>query len=114
MCLACENFSSHVGKRVKLEQHLWATCGPYVVHMWIQCDFSVGDVNTRKLYNVIDRSGYEKWKMFSLPIIEKKGQTRVAERFYAVLLYCPHAIYTCTRICSGIQAASAANSGGGA
>ncbi len=26
MCLTCEQFSSHVGKRAKLEQHMWATC----------------------------------------------------------------------------------------
>ena len=47
MCLTCENLSSHVGRRVKLKQHMsatcepmWATCGP---HVCIQCDFSVGD-----------------------------------------------------------------------
>ena len=42
MCLTCETFPSHVGKRVKLEQHMWATCGPHVSHTWIPCDFSVG------------------------------------------------------------------------
>ena len=26
MCLTCEKCSSHMGKRVKLEQHMWATC----------------------------------------------------------------------------------------
>ena len=30
MCLTCEKLSSHVGKRVKLEQHMWNTCE----HMW--------------------------------------------------------------------------------
>ena len=49
MCLTCEKCSSHVGKRVKLKQHMWATCehkwatcGPHVGNMRIQCDFSVG------------------------------------------------------------------------
>ena len=37
MCLTCEHFSSHVGKRVKLEQHMWATCE----HMWATCGFNV-------------------------------------------------------------------------
>ena len=46
MCLKCEKSTSHVGKRLKSEQHMWATCE----HMWltcgpmfIQCDFSVGE-----------------------------------------------------------------------
>ena len=43
MCLTFEKCSSHVGKRVKLEQNMWATCE----HMWatcarIQCDLSIG------------------------------------------------------------------------
>ena len=42
MCLTCDNFSSHVGKCVKLERHMWDTFEPHVGHMWIQCDFSVG------------------------------------------------------------------------
>ena len=33
MCLTCEKSCSHVGKRVKLEQHMWATCE----HMWATC-----------------------------------------------------------------------------
>ena len=47
MCLTCDNCSSHVDKRVKLEQHTWDTCEhmcTHVGHMWIQCDFSVGYV----------------------------------------------------------------------
>ena len=40
VCLTCENFSSHVGNPVKLEQHI---CGPHVGYMRIQCDFSVGE-----------------------------------------------------------------------
>ena len=31
MCVKCEKSTSHVGKRVKLEQNMWATCE----HMWI-------------------------------------------------------------------------------
>ena len=31
MRLTCENFSSHVGKRVKLKQHMWARCGFNVI-----------------------------------------------------------------------------------
>ena len=27
-CLKCEKSFSYVGKRVKLEQHMWATCEP--------------------------------------------------------------------------------------
>ena len=41
MCLTCEQFSSRVGKRVKLEQnmwdtyeHMWATRGSHVDSMW--------------------------------------------------------------------------------
>ena len=26
MCFTCEQLSPHVGKRVKLEQHMWGTC----------------------------------------------------------------------------------------
>ena len=37
MCLTCEHLSSHVGKRVKLEQHMWDTCE----HMWATCGFNV-------------------------------------------------------------------------
>ena len=54
MCLTCEKSSSHVGKRVRLEQpmlatcehmwatyeHMWATCG--CVCVWIKCGSSVG------------------------------------------------------------------------
>ena len=31
--LTCEKSSSHVNKRVKLEQHKWATCGLHVDSM---------------------------------------------------------------------------------
>ena len=33
MCLTCQKSSSHVSKRVQLEQHMWATCE----HMWATC-----------------------------------------------------------------------------
>ena len=49
VCPTCEIFWSHVSIRVKLKrhtwdtcEHMWATCGPHVGHMWIKCDFSVG------------------------------------------------------------------------
>ena len=37
MCLTCEKYSSHVAKRVKLEQHMWATCES----TWDTCGFNV-------------------------------------------------------------------------
>ena len=37
ICLTCEKYSSHVDKRVKLEQHMWDTCES----MWATCEFNV-------------------------------------------------------------------------
>ena len=37
MCLTCENLASRVGKGVKLEQRMWATCE----HMWATRGFNV-------------------------------------------------------------------------
>ena len=37
VCLTCEKSFSRVGKRVKLEQHMWTICEP----MWATCGFNV-------------------------------------------------------------------------
>ena len=34
MCFTCEKLSPHVGKLVKLEQHMWDTFLKHLIHMW--------------------------------------------------------------------------------